>query len=31
MVVELEIIIIKKVKDLIFILKIFVIWKEQGG
>ena len=30
MVVELKTIIINKVKDLIFILKIFVIWKEKG-
>jgi len=30
-VVKLETIMIRKVKDLDFILKIFVIWKEEGG
>ena len=31
MVVELETVIVRKVKDLFFILKIFVMWKEEGG
>ena len=31
MIIELETSISSKVKDLIYILKIFIIWKEEEG